>query len=137
MGRDTMKPASRKRLDPIGFACGGSLVGMALFALYDTYTITADTIMNGSDFACFFVGMAVFVVCGASMLALAAGLWNRRLQSAPSDLSSDEWTRKPSSEETGHFNDVIISFRCRPATAPVQSGKSTAHRSKPDLDSPG
>jgi len=120
MGSDTMKPASRNRLDPMVFACGGSLVGMVLFALYDTCTISPDTVADDSDFATFFAGMAVFVAGGASMLAVAAGLWNRRTRSSSSETLPVEWIRQPSREEAGHFNDVIISIRCPAPTAQAE-----------------
>lgn len=132
-----MKPASRERVDPVEFACGGSLVGMVLFALYDTYVVTADAVVDGSDFSHFFVSMAIFVACGASMFAAAAGLWNRRLRSAPSGLLQDEWIREPSREGTGHFNDVIITVRCHPPTIPAQPGRPTTHESKSDVVSHG
>lgn len=110
MGSDTMKPASRNRLDPTEFACGGSLVGTVLFALFDTYV----TIVDGSDFASFLAVMAVFVSGGASIFVAAACLWSWRTRSYPSETLPVEWIREPSRGETGHFNDVIISVRCPP-----------------------
>ncbi|QRM28520.1 hypothetical protein [Microvirga sp. VF16] len=108
-----MKPASRRREDPIEFACCGALVGMVLFALHDTYMITADT-SDVTDFTSFFVSMTIFVTCGASAFAAAVCLRNRRLRSASSELLPDEWVRERANEEAGYFNDVIISIQCRP-----------------------